>query len=82
MLHLGGVGEYVSQIRGWSVHSRESGDLHTLAATCTMWGNNVQLKDIHMIYMEKRNRGNLSGKNRGLMGRSEQGMSLSTTEDQ
>ncbi len=27
MLHLGGVGEYVSQIWGWSVHSRESGDL-------------------------------------------------------
>ncbi len=27
MLHLGGVGKYVSQIWGWSVHSQESGDL-------------------------------------------------------
>jgi hypothetical protein len=27
VLHLGGVVEYVSQIWGWSVHSRESGDL-------------------------------------------------------
>ncbi len=42
MLNLGGVDECVSQIRGWSVHSWESGDLHTLAATFIMWGNNVQ----------------------------------------
>jgi hypothetical protein len=28
VLHLGGVGEYVSQIWGQSVRSRESGDLH------------------------------------------------------
>ena len=26
----------------WSVHGQESGDLHTLAATFIMWGNNVQ----------------------------------------
>ncbi len=32
-LHLGGVGKYVRQIWGWSVHFWESGDLHTLAAT-------------------------------------------------
>jgi hypothetical protein len=38
VLHLGGVGKYVSQIWGWYVHSWESGDLHTLATTCTMWG--------------------------------------------
>jgi hypothetical protein len=38
MLHLGGVGKYVSQIWGLSVHPQESGDLHTLAAACTMWG--------------------------------------------
>jgi hypothetical protein len=37
VLHLGGIGEYRSQIWGWSVHSRESEDLYTLAATCTMW---------------------------------------------
>jgi hypothetical protein len=30
VLHLGGVGKYVSQIWGWSVHSWESGDLHTV----------------------------------------------------
>jgi hypothetical protein len=30
VLHLGGVGKYVSQIWGWSVHSLESGDLHCL----------------------------------------------------
>jgi hypothetical protein len=28
VLHLGGVGKYVSLIWGWSIHSRESGDLH------------------------------------------------------
>jgi hypothetical protein len=42
VLHLGGVGKYVIQIQGWSIHSRESWDLHTLAATFIMWGNNVQ----------------------------------------
>ncbi len=51
MLHLGGVGKYLSQIWGWSVHSRESGDLHTLAATCTMWGKECSAErhtcDIH-----------------------------------
>jgi hypothetical protein len=30
MQHLGGVGKYVSQIWGWSVHSWESGDLQAL----------------------------------------------------
>jgi hypothetical protein len=37
------------------------------------WENNVQLKDIHMIYMEKIKRENLQGKTHGLMNRSEQG---------
>ncbi len=30
MLHLGGAGKYVSQIRGWSVHLWESGDLQSM----------------------------------------------------
>ncbi len=38
VLHLGGVGEYVTQSWGQSVHPQESGDLHTLAATFEMWG--------------------------------------------
>ena len=42
VLHLGGVGECVRLIWEWSVHNQESGDLHTLAATFIMWGNNVQ----------------------------------------
>jgi hypothetical protein len=42
VLHLGGVGECVRPIWEWSVHNQESGDLHTLAATFIMWGNNVQ----------------------------------------
>ncbi len=40
--------------------------------------NNVQLEDIHKIYIEKRKRENLQGKSHGLMGMSEQGMGLST----
>jgi hypothetical protein len=31
--HLGGVGKYVSQIQGWSVHSQESGDLQVPLGT-------------------------------------------------
>ena len=27
ILHLGGVGQHVSLIRGWSIRPRESGDL-------------------------------------------------------
>jgi hypothetical protein len=42
VLHLGGVGECERLIWEWSVHSQESGDLHTLAATFIMWGNNAQ----------------------------------------
>ena len=42
VLHLGGVGECVRLIWEWSVHNQESGDLHTLAATFIMWGNNAQ----------------------------------------
>jgi len=42
VLHLGGVGECVRVIWEWSVHNQESGDIHTLAATFIMWGNNVQ----------------------------------------
>jgi hypothetical protein len=45
VLNLGGVGEQVSQIWGWSVHSRESGDLHTLVATFIMWGNMFSRKE-------------------------------------
>jgi hypothetical protein len=37
VLHLEGVDKYVSQIWGRTVSSQESGDLHTLAATFTMW---------------------------------------------
>jgi hypothetical protein len=33
VLHLGGVGKYVSKIWGWSVHSQESGDLQVLIGT-------------------------------------------------
>jgi hypothetical protein len=40
--------------------------------------NNVQLKDIHMIYMEKRKKENIQGNTHGLMARSKQGMGLST----
>ncbi len=40
MLHLGGVGKYVSQIWGWSVHSRESGDLHH-CIWCILYTNKV-----------------------------------------
>ncbi len=50
---------------GWSVHTQESGDLHTLAATFTMWGNNVQLEDIHMINMEKEKGKTWEGKRLG-----------------
>jgi hypothetical protein len=42
VLHLGGVGKCWRLIWAWSVHSQESGDLHTLAATFIMWGNNAQ----------------------------------------
>ena len=42
VLHLGGVGECVRLIWEWSDHNQESGDLHTLAATFIMWGNNAQ----------------------------------------
>ena len=42
VLHFGGVGECVRLIWEWSVHNQESGDLHTLAATFIMCGNNVQ----------------------------------------
>jgi hypothetical protein len=42
VLHLGGVGKCMRLIWEWSVHNQESGDLHTLAATFIMWGNNVQ----------------------------------------
>ncbi len=55
MLHLGGVGEYVSQIWGWSVHSQESGDLHTIAATCTMWRKYCSVERYtHDIYGKKK----------------------------
>ncbi len=40
--------------------------------------NNAHLEDILMIYTVKRKRENMHGKTRGLMGRSEQGMGLST----
>jgi hypothetical protein len=74
VLHLGGIDEYVNQIWGWSVHSRESGDLHPPLRQHAQYGeNNVQLKDIHMIYTEKRKRENLQGKTHGLMCKSEQG---------
>jgi hypothetical protein len=33
VLHLGGVGKYVSQIQGWSVHPWESGNLWQLEST-------------------------------------------------
>jgi hypothetical protein len=36
--------------------------------------NNVQLKGIHMIEMEKRKRENPQGKTHGLMGKSKQGL--------
>jgi hypothetical protein len=42
VLNFGGVGEYVSLIWEQSVCDQESGDLHTLAATFIMCGNNVQ----------------------------------------
>jgi hypothetical protein len=44
VLHLGGVGECVRLIWGWSDQGQESGDLHTLAATFIMWGNNSQFE--------------------------------------
>ncbi len=44
VLHLGGVGECVRLIWGWSDRGQESGDLHTLAATFIMWGNNSQFE--------------------------------------
>ena len=43
VLHLGGVGECMRLIWGWSDHGQESGDLHTLAVTFIMWGNIAQL---------------------------------------
>ena len=44
VLYLGGVGECMRLIKGWSDHGQESGDLHTLAATFIMWGNNSQFE--------------------------------------
>jgi hypothetical protein len=70
VLHLSGVGEYVSQIWGLTVHSQESGDLHTLAATFTMWGNQCSVKKIKYSTKKK---GNSQGKTRGPMVRHEKG---------
>jgi hypothetical protein len=42
VLHLGGVGECERLIWDWSIQAQESGNLHTLAATFIMWGNNGQ----------------------------------------
>ena len=42
VLHLGGVGKYGRLTWDWSVKAQESGDLHTLAATFIIWGNNGQ----------------------------------------
>jgi hypothetical protein len=43
VLHLGGVGEYVSKILGWSVNSWESGDLQKysifMIVTCCYIGD-------------------------------------------
>jgi hypothetical protein len=52
MLHLGGVGECVRLIWEGSVHNQESWDLHTLAATFIMWGNNA-----HLIEKSKNKKG-------------------------
>jgi hypothetical protein len=42
-LHLGGVGVNMSQVVS-VCPSSVPGDLHTLAATLSMWGNNKKLK--------------------------------------
>ncbi len=42
VLHLGGVGKCGRLIWVWSVQIQESSELHTLAATFIMWGNNGQ----------------------------------------
>ena len=59
VLHLGGVGECVRLIWGWSDHDQESGDLHTLAATLIMWGNITQFEK----GKEERKRGELEDGN-------------------
>ncbi len=46
MLHLGGVGKYVSQIQGWFVHPWESGDLHyTIQRAHSYINTDVQATD-------------------------------------
>ncbi len=61
VLHLGGVGECVRLIWGWSDHGQESEDLHTLRATFIMWGNYAQFEKGKV----KRKRENLKRETRG-----------------
>jgi hypothetical protein len=49
------------RIRGWSDHGQESGDLHTLASTFIMWGNNSQFEKGKV----KRKKENLKRETRG-----------------
>jgi len=59
--HLGGVGKCMRLIWEWTDHNQESGDLHTLAATFIMWGNNSQFEK----GMVKRKRENLKRETHG-----------------